>query len=287
MAGMIIGHVTIFALFVGVSLASSYFILRLLSKANFKEENFLKQQVITSSGVVFLVFLVFYAIYLLTYGQLISLKGWPYSLLIIALGMGVLGFLDDLFGDHRFSGFAGHFGALAQGQVTTGLLKAILGFGLSLLVAILASVGFVDIIVNTLIIALSINFFNLLDLRPGRTIKAFILSAVVIFLLSRVEGLWLVSLPVLAPVVILLWLDLKLLSMLGDTGSNFLGAMIGIWVVYSFDLKINLAVLLGLIIIHLYSEKHSISAFIGKNKVLSWLDNLGLSKKPQLDSERE
>ncbi len=287
MAGMIIGHVTIFALFVGVSLVSSYFILRLLNNANFKEENFLKQQVITSSGVVFLVFLVFYAIYLLTYGQLINLKGWPYSLLIIALGMGVLGFLDDLFGDHRFSGFAGHFGALAQGQVTTGLLKAILGFGLSLLVAILASASFVDIIVNALIIALSINFFNLLDLRPGRTIKAFILSAVVIFLLSRVEGLWLVSLPVLAPVVILLWLDLKLLSMLGDTGSNFLGAMIGIWVVYSFDLKINLALLLGLIIIHLYSEKHSISAFISKNKVLSWFDNLGLSKKPQLDSERE
>lgn len=278
MTSLVVGHASIFLLFVGVSIASSYFILKMLNKANFKEENFLKQDVITSSGVVFLAFLVFYTVYLFIYGQVLVLKGWPYSILIIGFGMGVLGFLDDMFGDHKVRGFAGHFGSLAKGKVTTGLMKAVFGFTLSFLVAFLASDGLVEIFVNAFILALTMNFFNLLDLRPGRTIKAFLLSALLIFLFSGVEGLWIVSLPVLAPVLILLWLDLKLLSMLGDTGSNFLGALIGVWVVYSFSVKVNLAILLSLIIIHLYSEKHSINTFISNNKILSWVDNLGLKK---------
>lgn len=169
--------------------------------------------------------------------------------------------------------------ALAKGKVTTGLIKAVMGLLLSFVVAILASEGIVNIIVNTMIIVLFINLFNLLDLRPGRSLKTFLFSSFAIFAFSRVNNLWLASIPVLGPVLVLLYLDLQLFSMLGDTGSNFLGSLIGVWVIYSFPLKINLAVLLGLIVIHLYSEKHSISKFISNNAFLSWLDNLGLKKQ--------
>lgn len=275
---MIIKHLLVFLIFFGLSLSGSFVILKTLDKANFREENYRNQQVITSSGLIFVVFLFFYALYLFFIENPLPISGWPYSILIIGFGIGMLGFFDDLFGDHKVSGFGGHFGALAKGKITTGLLKAILGFGLSFFVAFIASKGILNVIVNTLVIALTVNLFNLLDLRPGRSLKTFLFAVVLIFAFSRVAGLWLASLPVLAPVLVLLYLDLKLHAMLGDTGSNFLGGLIGLYVIYSFGIKVNLAILLGLVIIHLYSEKHSISTFISNNTFLRWLDDLGLKK---------
>jgi UDP-N-acetylmuramyl pentapeptide phosphotransferase/UDP-N-acetylglucosamine-1-phosphate transferase len=268
----------VFIFFFGVSIGSSFLVLRVLHQANFRTQNFLNKQVITSSGLIFLFFLFFYGTYLLFFETSLKLAGWPYSLLIIGFGMGVLGFIDDLFGDHETSGFIGHFGALAKGKVTTGFLKAVFGFVLAIAAAFLASSGIISIIVNSFILALCVNFFNLLDLRPGRSIKSFLVAIILIFTFSRVAGLMLTSLPVLAPVLVVLYLDLKMQAMLGDTGSNFLGGIIGLYVIYSFGLKANLAILLGLIIVHLYSEKHSISMFISNNKFLSWFDNLGLKK---------
>ena len=273
------GYFLTFLIFFGMSIGSSFLVLRMLHKANFKEENFLNNEVITSSGLIFLVFLFFYGLYLYFIGRPLPLKGWPASLLIIGFGIGIVGFIDDLLGDHTTKGFSGHFGALAKGKVTSGLLKAVFGFALAFLAAFLASEGLVNIIVNSLIIALSVNFFNLLDLRPGRSIKAFLFVGVIIFAFSRVSGLLLASLPVLAPVLVVLYLDLQMQAMLGDTGSNFLGGLTGLYVIYSFGLKVNLAVLLGLIMVHLYAEKHSISAFISNNSVLRWLDNLGLKRE--------
>lgn len=275
---MIVKYILVNLIFLALSIGGSFLILRTLDKANFREENYRNQQVITSSGLIFIVFLFFYALYLFFIERALKISGWPLSILIIGFGIGTLGFIDDLFGDHKVSGFGGHFGALAQGKVTSGLLKAIVGFGLSLIVAIIVSKGLLAIVVNTLIIALMVNFFNLLDLRPGRSLKTFLLAVFIIFAFSRVDGLWLASLPVLSPVLVLLYLDLKLHAMLGDTGSNFLGGLVGLYVIYSFGLKLNLAILLGLAIIHLYSEKHSISAFISKNTFLNWFDNLGLKK---------
>lgn len=271
-------HSIIFLIFLALSWGSSVLILKMLDKANFKEVNFRKQRIITSSGLLFLIFLVGYAIYLVYFENSLSLKGWPQSLLIICFGVGGLGFLDDLFGDHEVGGFAGHFGALAKGKVTTGLLKAVFGFAFSVWAAFISSSG-LNIAVNALIIALSVNFFNLLDLRPGRSLKVFLAIFVLIFTFAASKVLLLVSLPVLAPVLVLLYLDLKLKAMLGDTGSNVLGGLIGIYIIYSYSLKVNLGFLLALIIVHLYSEKRSISSFIDKNSVLKWLDGLGIKKQ--------
>jgi len=275
----IILHFFTFLIFFGMSIGSSFLVLRMLHKANFKEENFLNNEVITSSGLIFLVFLLFYGVYLYFLARPLQLKGWPASLLIIGFGVGILGFIDDMLGDHTTKGFSGHFGALAKGKVTSGLLKAVFGFALAVLAALMASEGLVNIIVNSLIIALSVNFFNLLDLRPGRSIKAFLFIGIIIFAFSKVSGLLPASLPVLAPVLVVLYLDLQMHAMLGDTGSNFLGGLTGLYVIYSFGLKVNSAVLLGLIMVHLYSEKHSISTFISNNSVLRWLDNLGLKRE--------
>ncbi|TET54405.1 MAG: hypothetical protein E3J54_02200 [Actinobacteria bacterium] len=277
MINEIIKHNIAFITFFALSIGSSIVVLRVLDKANFKEENFQKDRIITSSGVLFLFFLLFYALYLFFFENNLVLKGWPYSLLIVSFGVGLLGFYDDLFGDSEEGGFAGHFGALAKGKVTTGVIKAVFGFALALYAAYLASSG-IEIIINALIIALSVNFFNLLDLRPGRSLKTFIAAFALIFIFSNLKTLLIVSIPILAPVIVLLYLDLKLKAMLGDTGSNILGGLIGIYVVYSFTLKVNLGILLVLIIVHLYSEKRSISSFVSKNSVLRWLDGLGLKK---------
>ena len=62
-----------------------------------------------------------------------------------------------------------------QGQLTTGALKAIFG-GLIALLLGFYSRTWPDCCINGLLIALMANFANLLDVRPGRTGKFYILS---------------------------------------------------------------------------------------------------------------
>ena len=86
-------------------------------------------------------------------------------------------------------GAQGHLGALARGEVTTGAVK-ILGLGVTGLVAAAlvdrdaraaatpgpgGRPGAVDTLVGGAVIAGSANLLNLLDLRPGRALKATIL----------------------------------------------------------------------------------------------------------------
>ena len=108
---------------------------------------------------------------------------------VAALGGGVAGYIDDVDqgahdGGKVAKGLKGHLGALAHGQVTTGVIK-IAGIGASALAAS-ALVGSkatsvsgkaADLALNTVLIAGTANLANLLDLRPGRALKATVLVA--------------------------------------------------------------------------------------------------------------
>src|SRR5690606_32087281 len=96
---------------------------------------------------------------------------------VAGLGSAAFGAVDDHRGDSGSKGLKGHLGALARGEVTTGAVK-VLGIG----AAGLASAVVVDragpgrrVSASTLIggalIAGAANLGNLLDLRPGRTLK--------------------------------------------------------------------------------------------------------------------
>lgn len=196
------------------------------------------------------------------------------SLTVLVLGVGLFGLLDDLLGDRGALGFRGHFSELARGRLTTGALKAFGTVLLAIPVAVRFSTGAPDTVLNVLLIALSVNAFNLLDLRPGRALKMFFIVGALALVFagpgSRAEVaiFFGISAALLIP-------DLREKSMLGDIGSNVLGAVIGFEIMINFVLAGRLLALLVLIGLQAYAEFRSLSTFILRVPVLSWLDRLG------------
>ena len=63
--------------------------------------------------------------------------------------------------------------------------------------------------------------------------------------------------------------------MLGDTGSNVLGALAGIWILTSLD-ETGRLVALGVIVLrHAYGEFRSLGSLIERVPPLRYLDSLG------------
>jgi len=90
-------------------------------------------------------------------------------------GMWALGMIDDIHGDRSSKGMRGHFRELLlHGKLTTGAVKAIGGLVLGFVLGLAVSNGDpVVIISSVLLIPLSANAINLMDLRPGRACGVF------------------------------------------------------------------------------------------------------------------
>ena len=192
------------------------------------------------------------------------------------LGVALLGLLDDLVGsDSPARGWRGHARATASGGLSTGAIKAVGSLGLALFA--LSGTGGSDgeylLAVGVLVVAT--NLFNLLDLRPGRSAKALVLLGVALSVGAMDAGpLWTLGL-FLGPILVLLPLDLREIGMLGDTGSNAIGAVAGLWLVLTLSVTgqaIALAVMAALTI---YGEFRSIAAVIDRTPGLRHLDSLG------------
>jgi UDP-N-acetylmuramyl pentapeptide phosphotransferase/UDP-N-acetylglucosamine-1-phosphate transferase len=184
------------------------------------------------------------------------------------------GVLDDIIGNRDVSGLKGHFKSLLKGNLTTGGFKALFGGFVGVIISIAISKNIGDIIINTLIIALSTNLMNLLDLRPGRAIKVYISISVVLFLTltGYIKALMFLIVP---NVLAYFNYDLKARAMMGDTGSNVLGISIGMLVVMGYSIKIRIGWLVFLVFIHILTEKYSLTKLIEKNKFLNFIDKLG------------
>ena len=188
---------------------------------------------------------------------------------VLALGVALLGLADDLLpGAGR--GWRGHAAALRRGELSTGAFKAI--GTVALATAVLA--GDEAWLVSVLLVALTTNLFNLLDLRPGRAVKAFVLVGAGLVIAGHVEplhdlGAW------IGPLLVVGLFDLRERAMLGDTGSNVLGALAGLWLVAVLG-PAGEAVALGVVLaITVYGELRSITATIERVAPLRWLDELG------------
>lgn len=193
----------------------------------------------------------------------------------VIFAMSALGLADDMFGARDVGGFAGHFKKLLlEGKVTTGAIKAIGGGLVALAAGFYAADWKVpEGLLNGAVIALSTNTLNLLDLRPGRAAGAFFLGLVIAFAASgfSFDTPWPVA-AVLVPAVIFYLRDSKALAMMGDSGSNMLGAVLGLVFVMETPLMAKLVWLFVIAAIHVYSEKHSITRLIERNAVLRWID---------------
>jgi len=198
------------------------------------------------------------------------------SLLCAVLGFGVLGLLDDIYGTREVGGFRGHLGLLRQGKISTGLIKAVGGGALGLGLGAMAA-GFKPVasVTNGLVISLAANTLNLLDLRPGRAVSCYWAGVLALALIPEWRwALWLILIPILAPVVWLTVMDRSAKVMLGDAGSNVLGALLGLAAAYLVGLPGKAVLILFMVAVHLYAEKYSISELIEGNRLLRSVDRL-------------
>lgn len=214
---------------------------------------------------------------------------------VAALGGAVAGYIDDVDqgahdGGKVAKGLKGHLGALAHGQVTTGVIK-IAGIGASALAAS-ALVGSkatsvsgkaADLALNTVLIAGTANLANLLDLRPGRALKATVLVAAPLSYFScaaaktpasPASAQRLLASGLNAAAITALVEDLQETTMLGDTGANAAGALLGTSLAANDSWKLRLGTALGVVGLILASEKVSFSKVIAANPALNWLDQL-------------
>ena len=180
-------------------------------------------------------------------GARLPLVGWTAALhepLITAIGLA----------DDRWSGEERGFRAHLRARRTTGVLKLV-GIPLVALVRTRSLSG-------ALLVALSANALNQLDTRPGRALKAYLAAAVV------------VDAP-LALAVLLAPYDLREMTMLGDGGSNGLGAMLGLSSVNRFTGRgrwIAIGALAGLTLI---GERRSLGELIESTPGLRAVDAWG------------
>lgn len=196
-----------------------------------------------------------------------------------AVGVALLGLLDDLVGTGAGQprGWRGHTRAAAAGSLSTGALKAVGSLGLALFVMSGRGLGAGEYLLAVALLVLATNLFNLLDLRPGRSAKVLVLLGAGLTLGSwNADPLWTLGL-FLGPVLVLIPLDLRELGMLGDTGSNTIGALAGLWLVFTLSTT-GQAVAAGVLaLITVYGEFRSISEFVERTPGIRWLDSIGRS----------
>ncbi|MFY1671634.1 hypothetical protein ACN27G_16920 [Plantactinospora sp. WMMB334] len=223
--------------------------------------------------------------------------------LVAGLSCGAVGLYDDVVGarpeQKTAKGFAGHLAALRQGRVTSGIVK-IAGVGAAGLAAaaLLAAdptvrahpgrrrpyrragrrqarsgpvAGTLDVLLGAGVIAGTANLVNLLDLRPGRALKAGLLLGAP--LLPGPTG-GLAAGPVGAAAA-LLPADLDERVMLGDSGANALGALLGVALAARTGPVGRAGALAVIAALTAASEKVSFTQVIQNTRGLRELDALG------------
>jgi UDP-N-acetylmuramyl pentapeptide phosphotransferase/UDP-N-acetylglucosamine-1-phosphate transferase len=201
----------------------------------------------------------------------------PRSLtLFAALGFGLLGLIDDVIGGADARGFRGHVGEALRGRLTTGFAK--LAGGGALAVVLVASPGFVTgrrLIVDAVLIALCANLANLLDRAPGRVTKVSLVAYVPLALVLGGGAVGVAIAPVMGAALGLLGDDLRERLMLGDTGANVLGGVLGLAVVLGCGDTVRLITLVIVAALNVAAEFVSFSAVIGRVAPLRAFDAVG------------
>jgi UDP-GlcNAc:undecaprenyl-phosphate GlcNAc-1-phosphate transferase len=202
---------------------------------------------------------------------------------LTAAAVGAVGLYDDLEGTTSDKGLRGHLSALARGEVTSGSAKIGIIGATGLVASALVSDNVVDTIIGGAAIAGHANVLNLLDLRPGRALKVSLLHAPVA-LGGPADP---VAVAGLGAAAALLGDDLAEKSMLGDAGSNALGAVLGLALVAREGRAARLAHLAVVTGLTLASEKVSFTQVIARTPVLREFDELGRRPpEPPPDSNR-
>jgi hypothetical protein len=204
-----------------------------------------------------------------------ELRRWA----VYVLGVALLGLMDDALGRGPDAaaprGWRAHARAVAAGRFSTGFIKAVGALGLAAYAT--SGLGRHDLgyVADLVLLLLTTNLFNLLDLRPGRVEKVF-----VALLAGLCIGAWTVA-PLdllglfIGPVLVGAAFTLRERAMLGDTGSNLVGALAGISLLITLGDGGRIVALALVAALNVYGEFRSISQTIEGIPLLRSLDSWG------------
>ncbi|MFD6664677.1 hypothetical protein ACFWDK_20205 [Micromonospora chalcea] len=212
--------------------------------------------------------------------------------LVAGLGAGAVGLYDDVVGarpeQKAAKGFAGHLAALREGQVTAGMVKVagvgVAGLGAAALLAADRRVAAhprrqragafgrgLDVLLGAGVVAGTANLVNLLDLRPGRALKSGMLLGVPLTT-GQYGG---IAAGAVGASAALVGDDLGERVMVGDSGANALGALLGVSIAARTGPLGRAGVLAVLAALTAASEKVSFTQVIASTPGLRHLDELG------------
>ena len=204
-----------------------------------------------------------------------DLRRWA----VFVLGVALLGLIDDALGRGTDAdaprGWRAHVGSALRGHFSTGAIKAVGAFALAAYAVSGRGRESLDYIADLALLLLATNLFNLLDLRPGRAEKAFAL-----LLAGLCLGAW-TAFPLellgvfIGAVLIGAVLTLREEAMLGDTGSNLVGALAGVALLVTLEDPARLIALGIIVALTIYGEFRSLSEVIERVPLVRQLDSLG------------
>jgi UDP-GlcNAc:undecaprenyl-phosphate GlcNAc-1-phosphate transferase len=209
-----------------VSIIAIWYILprifNILKKKGIIVRNYLGYQVVTGMGLAFVFPCILSIIPLFIH----KITADYLAFLAVVISLTLLGIIDDLLGDGTVKGLKGHIIAIIRGDLSTGGIKLIIATAVGTLISFFYHANPAYWFLYTLLFLLFINFINLLDLRPGRAIKTFLILMFPLLLLGRFEYIW-IFIPLMASIPFYLKGEMKEQYMLGDTGANLMGGILG------------------------------------------------------------
>lgn len=181
-------------------------------------------------------------------------------------------------GPDTAKGLRGHWRALRNGHVSTGVLKvATIGSAGALYAAKYRRTrgrNTLDFFLDTTIIAGSANIANLFDLRPGRALKTSAMCATFATLIQAQPRAYAALMGAIAAVA---RTDLAGRTMLGDFGANPLGLHVGILAANPDSRAFRIAMAILTVGLVGAAERVSFTEIIHSTPVLRFLDELGIA----------
>lgn len=207
-----------------------------------------------------------------------DLRRW----IVYLIGVAFLGLLDDSLGlgsnPDTPRGWRGHAAAVTRGELSTGAVKAIGALALAAYVVTGTGNEWLGYLADIALLILTTNLFNLLDLRGGRVEKAMLIFLAAICLIGwTIQPIELLGIFV-GPFVVGLVFTLRNRAMLGDTGSNLAGAMVGVWLLTQLGDTGSLIALGVVLSITIFGEFRSISGIVDRFPPLRFIDSIGRDK---------
>ncbi|GAA0351129.1 hypothetical protein [Bacillus horti] len=281
-----VGYFSLYFIYYGISYFITKSLLTWFKGNRWYAPNFKGELILQSVGLLIIVHSAVYQILIHGYvflfddvllKSLYDYQGEVLLFFVIITVMGLVGWIDDHFGDKEIKGLRGHFLTfIREFRVTSGMLKAVYGLAVSVFCSYFYQTSFLHWVLLAALMLFSIHFFNLLDVRPGRVIKFFWIFLFFLLPFVLVDALLYLLIPVVISTIILFQYDRQRIAMLGDTGSNIVGGIFGFFLITQASSFVQSVFLLLFVGLAVYAEKNSFTVYIQKNPLLSKVDRWGI-----------